>query len=130
MSKQAAKASSQAKRASKQVKQTRKQASKTRVYCHYNLNFFQVLTREEETVKKQLVAVSQSLSESCVESLVVIWRGICERLFSHYRTAVNAYFKYLRLHGKVMQTMMQFTEDTILFPALAFYCVLLLLIGH
>ena len=63
--------------------------------------FFKVLTREEETVKKQLTAVSPALSESCVESLVVVWRGICERLFSHYRTAANAYFKYLRLHGKV-----------------------------
>ena len=78
------------------------------------------MTREEETVKKQLVAVSQSLSESWVESLVVIWRGICERLFSHYRTAVNAYFKYLRLHGKVMQTMMQFMEDTIFFSISGF----------
>ena len=70
------------------------------------VKFVQVLTREEETVKKQLVAVSEVLSESCVESLVSIWRGICERLFSHYRTAVNAYFKYLRLHGKVTKALL------------------------
>lgn len=65
------------------------------------IHFLQVLTREEETVKKQIAAVSQAFSSTCVESLVIIWRGVCERLFSHYRTAVNAYFKYLRLHGKV-----------------------------
>jgi hypothetical protein len=74
------------------------QCVRSLIWCY----LIQVLTREEETVKKQLAGVSQSLSETCVESLVVIWRGICERLFSHYRTAVNAYFKYLRLHGKVM----------------------------
>ena len=50
-------------------------------------------------MRKQLVSVCPSLSDSCVESLVVMWRGICERLFSHYRTAVNAYFKYLKLRG-------------------------------
>ena len=60
-----------------------------------------MVTREDETVKKQLIAVCDDLSESCIESLVVIWRKICQRLFSYYQTAVDAYFKYLKLRGEV-----------------------------
>lgn len=56
-----------------------------------------------ETTRRQLLSCCLSLqiaSEECIESLLVIWRGIVHRVYHYYQLSAKAYFTYLQLNGK------------------------------
>ncbi|XP_062507559.1 serine/threonine-protein kinase SMG1-like isoform X2 [Corticium candelabrum] len=54
--------------------------------------------------------IQQQLLQSCpslasgpaarIDQLLKVWKDVCSRLFSHYRMAAKAYFRYLQLSGE------------------------------
>ena len=57
-----------------------------------------------ELTRKQLLSSCLSLqiaSDSCVESLIDVWRGVVKRVYHYYQLSAKAYFTYLKLNGQV-----------------------------
>ncbi|KAH9498432.1 Serine/threonine-protein kinase smg1 [Bulinus truncatus] len=55
-----------------------------------------------ETTRKQLLACSMSLSmalDSCVDRLILVWKGVVKRVYYYYQLSAKAYFTYLHVNG-------------------------------